>query len=176
MSNELQHHGVKGMKWGVRKAEQVRATYNAPRAVAVKQKPGDYVQSTGGQKQKASADALHLQVSRQKAKASTTDSLSNKELQDLVQRMNLEQQYSRLKKQEDRRTRGQRMVGSIINALMGKDPTINAVRAGLDDSGYSVGDAFAKAASARASKTPGTSPGRPDFSAGATVVKSTVVR
>lgn len=69
----LEHIGVKGMKWGVRRKDRpvviVHPSADANRAHTLANK----ARQTGG---------IH--------------SLSNKELQDLVTRMNLEQQYSRL--------------------------------------------------------------------------------
>jgi hypothetical protein len=86
---ELVHYGVKGMKWGVRRS--------APAAgVTVTERPGRKVKTGGGTGQRPSEDAVRAAVARQKARKSTTDALSNRELQDLVNRMNLEQQYSRL--------------------------------------------------------------------------------
>lgn len=66
----ISHFGVKGMKWGVRKA--------AKRAAS-------------------SEDARNAQDAHDKSKKAGLHSLSNKELQDLVTRMNLEQQFNRLK-------------------------------------------------------------------------------
>lgn len=65
--NILKHFGVKGMRWGLRRT---------PAEIH-----GDH----------AVADAA-----RKKAKKHGTKALSNKELQDLITRANLEQQYSRL--------------------------------------------------------------------------------
>lgn len=67
----LAHYGIKGMKWGVsRTRQQIDAD---------------------------SADVTRVKEARGKIKANrTTDVLSNKELQDVVTRLNLEQQYSRL--------------------------------------------------------------------------------
>lgn len=64
----LAHYGKKGMKWGVRRSP----------------KPG------------ASQDAQRTGSFRKTAKRGGTKALSTKELQELVTRMNLEQQYSRL--------------------------------------------------------------------------------
>ncbi len=66
----LAHFGVRGQKWGVRR----RST-----------------QLVGG-----SEDAMNAHAAKIKAKQGGTKALSNKELQDLVTRMNLEQQFSRL--------------------------------------------------------------------------------
>lgn len=90
MSDELLHYGVKGMRWGVRKRD------TSPQKVRVIRKPGKALKTKGGENQKASPDAIRAAVAKQKARRSTTDSLSNKELQELVTRMNLEQQYARL--------------------------------------------------------------------------------
>lgn len=63
----ITHFGVRGMKWGVRRTEA--------------EIHGDSANATSAAK---------------KAKRHGTKSLSNKELQDLITRMNLEQQYSRI--------------------------------------------------------------------------------
>jgi hypothetical protein len=63
----LEHYGKLGMKWGVRKKSSPRSE-DAERALAYKQR----------------------------AKSGGSKTLSNKELKDLVERMNLEQQYSTL--------------------------------------------------------------------------------
>jgi hypothetical protein len=85
----LVHYGVKGMRWGRRKERTAQA-------VDVKATPGRRVKTTGGKYQGPSEDAIKVAVYRQVAKKSTVDSLDNKQLQELVQRMNLEQQYSNL--------------------------------------------------------------------------------
>lgn len=90
VADVLEHYGVKGMKWGVRKRPRT------PVGVTISQQPGKRVRAKGGENQPASEDAKQVAEYRQKAKRSTTDSLSTKELQTLVNRMNLEQQYSRM--------------------------------------------------------------------------------
>lgn len=64
----LLHFGVKGMKWGSRK----------------------------GTKESPSADSVRKTMARQRAKRSGTKALTNAELQDAINRMNLEQQFKRL--------------------------------------------------------------------------------
>ena len=77
MSNVyLEHFGVKGMRWGVRK----------------KQEPV----STGVAKTPMSSDAALTSKIRTKARTSGMSSLSNAELQALNQRLQLERQYSSL--------------------------------------------------------------------------------
>lgn len=67
----LAHYGIKGMHWGVRRTRQ--------------------------QIDADAEDVVKVKTHKAKVKTNrTTDVLSNKELQELVNRMNLEQQYSRL--------------------------------------------------------------------------------
>jgi ribosomal protein S16 len=77
-SDVLLHFGVKGMHWGRRKDQSTSSASSKPRS---------------------SSSVDHQRSTRIKAKATKgggVHALSNKELQDLVSRMNLEQQYSKL--------------------------------------------------------------------------------
>lgn len=89
----FEHFGVKGMHWGTRKDKD---SVPAGETRAVQKKPGTKVATSGGKQLPAHEDAVKAALARQKAKSSTTDSLSNAELQALVTRMNLEQQLSKL--------------------------------------------------------------------------------
>lgn len=90
----LAHHGIKGMKWGVRRDRSSLGSSKAE--VQTKIRPGKKVVSRGGKGLAPSEDAVRTSVLRSKAKASSSHALSNKELKELVERMNLEQNYSRL--------------------------------------------------------------------------------
>lgn len=91
----LKHFGIKGMHWGVRRSLSKDKTPDGE-THATQPKPGTRVVATGGRKVPASQDALSVARSKQKVKNSTIDSLTTKELQEMVNRMNLEQQYSKL--------------------------------------------------------------------------------
>jgi hypothetical protein len=95
----LEHFGVKGMHWGVRKAEKRRAV--------------------------SSTDANNAADAKAKIKkAGGTHVLTNQELQSLVSRMNLEQQLNTLKEKEPTKFRkGKKIVKEIVDT--GK--TINDV-------------------------------------------------
>lgn len=68
----LSHYGVKGMRWGVRRSLS---------------------QPSSG----ASDDATRASQLQRKARTGGTKALTNRDLQDLVTRLNLEQQYDRLR-------------------------------------------------------------------------------
>lgn len=117
---ELYHYGVKGMKWGVSKKSGDSSPVDV---TAAQKKPGTRVKATGGQNQPASKDAVRAATSRQKARASTIDALTNDELKDVVKRMQLEQQYSQLSAQ---RNVGPMAKGhSMIKNLLGVADTAN---------------------------------------------------
>lgn len=90
----LQHYGVKGMRWGIRK----RPVGPSPVVVKIdtKAKKGQTISTSGGHQQAPSDDAVSAAIARRKAQSSGTNSLDNNELQALVKRMNLEQQYAKL--------------------------------------------------------------------------------
>lgn len=111
---ELKHHGVKGMRWGVRKKTESTSVANVAATtsssstpttsehtplstIKVKHAPGKGLQGTeGGHKTPVHQDAVKVAAAKQLAKASTLDSLSNKDIQAVVTRMNLEKQYRTL--------------------------------------------------------------------------------
>jgi hypothetical protein len=107
----LTHHGVKGMRWGVRRIngttrrdlakaskEKRVASREAKnsRVVRVDRKKSGRITTTGGKGYDPSDDATDVAVSKRVARNNTTDALSTKKLQELVTRMNLEQQYARM--------------------------------------------------------------------------------
>jgi hypothetical protein len=85
----LEHFGIRGMKWGVR-----RTSEEIKRARALPDAP-----------EHTRARDLHTT-----AKAAGTRKLTNKDLQDLTSRLNLEQQYSRL-------TNGEKSGNKAVKAL-----------------------------------------------------------
>lgn len=68
LTDFLEHYGVKGMRWGKRGSGKAAPSEDSARSTAI----------------------------RTKAKQSKPKALSNKELQEAINRMNLEQQFKRL--------------------------------------------------------------------------------
>ena len=81
----LEHYGVKGMRWGRRKSEGTSAVEVTPRGKKLKAK--------GGEGHQPSEDAIKTAAAKQKAKKSGVHTLSNEELQQAINRMNLESNF-----------------------------------------------------------------------------------
>lgn len=128
----LAHYGVKGMKWGQHlkdhgiKSTTKRAATEATAAVkkdikertstetTVRAKPGQLVRVVGGHGRTAHEDAVRARTAEQVAKKNTLDALSNKELQQLVNRMNLESQYRNLSVNETRVSAGEKFATELL--------------------------------------------------------------
>lgn len=96
----LVHYGIPGMRWGRHKA---RPSYESSVRVA------------GASAPRASEDAKTTGNYQARAKAGGTAALSTKELQALVTRQNLEQQYARLNPRPV--SVGQQIMGSLLPAI-----------------------------------------------------------
>ena len=114
----LEHHGVKGMKWGVRnRAQRVTDVFlerglaisttgsrarGAARAKKLASTPvrvedrGKKLKTYGGKGRPAHADAVRARALGQVGKKSGLKALSNEELQTYAQRLQLEQNVKRL--------------------------------------------------------------------------------
>lgn len=108
MDSYLAHHGVKGQKWGVRR----QALKGASQTVQGAKKVSDI----------ANEQPRNRYDKRKPLTQEEIDNMSNKELQELVTRMNLEQQYSALtadKVNQSRIDKGLRYTDAILSIAGG---------------------------------------------------------
>lgn len=99
----LEHHGIKGMKWGVRRSR--------PSAVTVSDK-GKKLKTSGGHGRPATESAVRARVTAQVAKKSGVKALTDQELRDYANRIQLEQNVSRLMYNE--KSRGAKFVDNML--------------------------------------------------------------
>jgi 2'-5' RNA ligase len=85
----LQHYGIKGMHWGVRRQGELTTRTHVDVGLRRRQ---TRVQAKGGESHPASDDAIKAAVQKQKLKKSGTAALSNQELRELQTRLQLEAQ------------------------------------------------------------------------------------
>jgi hypothetical protein len=85
----LEHFGVKGMRWGVRREGAVTTQTHLDTGLLRRR---TQVRAKGGQAQPAHADAVVAAVQKQKLKKSGTDALSTQELRELANRLQVEKQ------------------------------------------------------------------------------------
>lgn len=89
----IAHYGVKGMRWGQRKSPTEVSTQSVVNA-GLRSKTK--IKAKGGQAHPATDDAIKAAVQKQKLKKSGAAALSNKELSELRDRLQLEQQVTQL--------------------------------------------------------------------------------
>lgn len=107
----LEHFGVKGMHWGQRKARDLKGSAVA-KAIA------------------SSEDHKKAAQVRMKAKVTGVNTLSNKELEDLLTRMRLETQFSTLKKVEHEQSlvgKGKKWAANFVTDVL-KDAAASWIR------------------------------------------------
>lgn len=111
----LEHYGVKGMQWGVRNKRPMptavapTATSKVPNGARRKTK----IETQGGENHPASEDAIKVAQAKVKLKKSGTAALSNKELQDLQTRLNLERNVKQLVSNTTRVGKGRKFVKDL---------------------------------------------------------------
>lgn len=132
INNTLAHHGVRGMKWGIRKKP---SSVPAGETRAHQKTPGTKVVVEGGHGVRAHDDAMRALSAAKVARNSGVHALSNQELQHLVNRLNLEQQYARLRPPTGKEKATKFVADTLVN--VGKQQVSRAVN---DYASKQVGD------------------------------------
>lgn len=128
-TNELQHHGIKGMKWGIRRFQNTdgsltsagRKRYNNEKETTVEdyQKALDRVKTAS-----SSVDAIKRinsdinQVkdpTMERRIRKTASQMSDKELYEKVQRMNVEDSYTRMMMNRERLEQGEKFTNKALD-------------------------------------------------------------
>lgn len=170
MSNEdlslaLKHYGVKGMKWGVRRQSPESSgsggdagpgTKNASSKSAAERRADKkaakaFERQAKFKKPKASEEAEAVAVGRKRANAHGTDMMTNKELQSMITRMNLEQQYATLRSSEkaaSARNSGRKYFSDVL-----KDVGDQLIREAVKTAATEAGKAMFKEATTSDSRT-----------------------
>lgn len=96
--NVLKHFGVRGMRWGVRRSSSQLSGGSAPSSASKPNTPdgGSNKAGGGGSDSHKSPEAQSKHATQRAIKRHGTDAVNNKDLQDLVNRINLERKYTDL--------------------------------------------------------------------------------
>lgn len=112
-NNELMHHGVKGMKWGVRRYQKKDGSLTAL---------GRYKQyKTNKQRKKNLEKAREAKAAKKKAatqpvqKKKSVKEMSDAELQSAIRRLEMEQRYNQLSPKKV--SKGKKAVDAILNDM-----------------------------------------------------------
>lgn len=118
MNNNLQHHGIKGQKWGVRRFQN---------------KDGSLT-SAGRKRQKQNNDGpVHEDHSKSHDNKSVK-SMSDKELRDRINRLNMERQYAQLTATE--KSMGRKIVTEVllnVGKELAKEYLKNYAKKGIEE-------------------------------------------
>lgn len=148
LEDTLAHYGIKGMRWGVRRDNPSGKSSGTPvsdrRGNPIrKTKRGNYRNSKG---EEIAPDAARVRANQAKARAKGTDNLSTKELQELVNRLDLEKRYDKVTSSKQK-SLGQKVFHELKTNKKLRAKVIGGIVSGaaLTKSAYEVGKSVEKA-------------------------------
>ena len=118
--NDLRHHGIKGQKWGVRRFQNKDGSLTPAGA---KRYSADDYKSALDKVNKADKTLKDVKKMRNEAEAKTYEKkikydlskMSDKDLQQAVNRLNMEERYTQVMAQRHRLEQGEDKVNKILN-------------------------------------------------------------
>lgn len=112
--NELYHHGIKGMKWGVRRTPAQLGHDTGKIDLQKTKKKVDAANTIVNETRNINNNVSKKQAKKaQKQKMAEVKSMSDKELRERVNRLNMEQQYMRMSAEQ--MNVGRANVNSVLN-------------------------------------------------------------
>lgn len=118
MEYELYHHGIKGMKWGIRRTPAQLGHYIKKRKTAKKRKAA---LEKARQTKAANAKAAAERQKKLEAGRLSPKKMTDKELQDKINRLELEKKYKdALKDASMSRSRGRRFAEKFMDSAVDK--------------------------------------------------------
>ena len=114
--NELYHHGIKGMKWGVRRTDAQLGHDTGKIDLQKTKKKVDTANTIVNETRNINnTTSKKAQKKAQKQKLAEVKSMSDKELRERVNRLNMEQQYIRMSSEQ--MNTGRANVNSILTSV-----------------------------------------------------------
>lgn len=116
-SNELMHHGVLGMHWGVRRYQNKDGSLTAAGRKRADKLDSEYQRLTGKKlaKKKSSADVKKTE-SKPKPKSKSISEMTNEEIQEKINRITLEQNLKSLTPKKI--SAGKRFTETVMNDVI----------------------------------------------------------
>jgi 2'-5' RNA ligase len=124
----VEHYGVKGMRWGVRKEAPEAVSAKATSVVPQGKRRRTKIEVEGGENHPAHEDAIKVAEAKTKLKKSGPAALSNRELQEVATRLNLERNVAQLVSGNSQTAKARQFIKNVTNPL--KD-TNDAANTGL---------------------------------------------
>ena len=140
-SNELYHHGIKGMKWGVRRYQNKDGTFTKAGRKKMAKLDKEYSKLIGQKRNTESPNTSSSPTKKKKLSEMTDD-----EIRARINRITLEKQYTNLLKNPDsveKQSKGNAFIKKIRSEVI-MPAAMELGRQGLRSAGVKVGNDFIK--------------------------------